>query len=43
MSYMERFFRGFMGIVKDLESENSEADRTRSRQDLTRIGFHWRL
>jgi hypothetical protein len=33
MSYMERFFRGFMGIVKDLESENSKptepgADRT---------------
>jgi len=33
MSYMERFFRGFMGIVKDLESENSQptepgADRT---------------
>jgi len=33
MSYMERFFRGFMDIVKDLESENSKptepgADRT---------------
>jgi len=33
MSYMERFFRGFMGIVKDLEGENSKptepgADRT---------------
>jgi tetrahydromethanopterin S-methyltransferase subunit B len=33
MSYMERFFRGFIGIVKDLEGENSEpaqpgADRT---------------
>ena len=23
MSYMERFFRGFMGIVKDLEGENA--------------------
>ena len=23
MSYMERFFRGFIGIVKDLEEENS--------------------
>jgi septal ring factor EnvC (AmiA/AmiB activator) len=33
MSYMERFFRGFIGIVKDLEGENSKpatpgADRT---------------
>ncbi len=33
MSYMERFFRGFMGIVRDLETENSKpaepgADRT---------------
>ncbi len=24
MSYMERFFRSFMGIVKDFESENSK-------------------
>ncbi len=33
MSYMERFFRGFIGIVKDLEGQNSkpavpDADRT---------------
>ncbi len=33
MSYMERFFRGFMGIVKDFESEENKpaepgADRT---------------
>jgi hypothetical protein len=33
MSYMERFFRGFIGIVKDLEGENAkpvepEANRT---------------
>lgn len=33
MSYMERFFRGFMGIVRDLEGENSDpatpgADKT---------------
>jgi len=33
MSYMERFFRSFMGIVKDLENENAKptepgADRT---------------
>ncbi|MCX7302917.1 MAG: hypothetical protein NTV73_01070 [Hyphomicrobiales bacterium] len=33
MSYMERFFRGFMAIVKDLENENAKptepgADRT---------------
>jgi predicted nuclease with TOPRIM domain len=24
MSYMERFFRSFMGIVKDFENENSQ-------------------
>lgn len=24
MSYMERFFRGFMGIVRDFENENSK-------------------
>ena len=24
MSYMERFFRGFIGIVKDLEGENAD-------------------
>jgi hypothetical protein len=33
MSYMERFFRSFMGIVKDFESEDSKpmepgSDRT---------------
>lgn len=24
MTYMERFFKGFMGIVKDMESENAQ-------------------
>ena len=35
MSYMERFFRGFMGIVKDLEGENSKTRGSGRGQDLT--------
>ena len=27
MSYMERFLRGFMGIVKDLDKDNGSSDR----------------